>query len=196
MSRNPSSPAPVASPAMLPGWNGHRRPIWTVSRVMTLAAGIFLIGSLQANQAKAQTPPWQQPPTSESFRDWQSGSECDAAPACSPPSGRTCGEACGSGGPCCDSCNADSLSLGSLIFGSCCNNFPHDDWARFDALLWWTKGAHIPALLTTSPDGTPQAQAGVARPARHGRVVWRPRGERGFRAGGRISLGTWLDAGR
>ena len=99
----------------------------------------------------------------------------------------------GGPGDACGACN-DGGGLGELIFGPCWGLMqPHDDWVRGDALLWWTKGAHIPALLTTSPDGTPQAQAGVL--GQPGTVVLFGEQEVNddFRAGGRISLGTWLD---
>jgi hypothetical protein len=34
-------------------------------------------------------------------------------------------------------------------------------WVRADYLLWWTKGSPLPPLVTSSPDTTPLAQAGV-----------------------------------
>jgi hypothetical protein len=34
-------------------------------------------------------------------------------------------------------------------------------YARGDYLLWWTRGYHLPLLVTTSPATTPQAQQGV-----------------------------------
>ncbi len=70
---------------------------------------------------------------------------------------------------------------------------PHDDWVRFEALLWWTKGGHIPALLTTSPDGTPQAQAGVLGQPGTTVLLGNQQLNTDLRAGGRISFGTWLD---
>lgn len=35
------------------------------------------------------------------------------------------------------------------------------NWVSTDYMVWWTKGNALPALLTTSPAGTPQAAAGV-----------------------------------
>ena len=64
------------------------------------------------------------------------------------------GDTCGSGAAAgaCDDAECTSNS----IFGPCGGvTLPHDDWVRAEALLWWTKGSHIPPLLTTSPDGTP-----------------------------------------
>ena len=89
----------------------------------------------------------------------------------------------------------DAGCTSNSIFGPCCGlTLPHDDWVRAEALLWWTKGGQIPPLLTTSPDGTPQAQAGVL--GQPGTVVLLGNQElnNDFRAGGRISFGTWLDA--
>lgn len=34
-------------------------------------------------------------------------------------------------------------------------------WIRADWLMWWTNGEHLPPLVTSSPQGTPQGQAGV-----------------------------------
>ncbi|MCE9524663.1 MAG: BBP7 family outer membrane beta-barrel protein, partial [Planctomycetales bacterium] len=33
--------------------------------------------------------------------------------------------------------------------------------ARLEYLMWWGRGQNIPALVTTSPNGTPQNEAGV-----------------------------------
>lgn len=38
---------------------------------------------------------------------------------------------------------------------------PSRVWMQADYLLWWTKGAGVPALVTTSPAGTPISDAGV-----------------------------------
>ena len=34
-------------------------------------------------------------------------------------------------------------------------------WLRGEYLMWWTSGMDLPPLVTTSPQGTPQNQAGV-----------------------------------
>jgi hypothetical protein len=66
-------------------------------------------------------------------------------------------------------------------------------WAEADYLLWWMKGASLPPLLTTSPPGTPRAEAGVL--GAPGTVVLF--GGSGvndeLRSGGRLTLGCWLD---
>ena len=79
--------------------------------------------------------------------------------------------------------------------GGCgqCSHCSHrmDIWGSAEFLLWWTKGSYTPALVTTSPAGTAQAEAGVL-----------PNAEVLFgathlgdddQAGGRVTLGLWLD---
>lgn len=66
-------------------------------------------------------------------------------------------------------------------------------WAQADALLWWSKGQQSPALVTTSPDGTPRDDAGVlGRPGTHilhgGELL-----DTNGRLGGRLNIGMWLD---
>jgi Putative beta barrel porin-7 (BBP7) len=66
-------------------------------------------------------------------------------------------------------------------------------WGSVEYLLWWTKGQHVPPLVTTSPPGTPITSAGVL--GQPGTVVLYG-GEPiniGLRQGGRFTLGYWLD---
>jgi len=60
--------------------------------------------------------------------------------------GNPCGDACGFAFPACDPCWP--LMQGRWRF-------------RGDYLLWWTKAASLPPLVTTSPAGTPRDQAGI-----------------------------------
>jgi hypothetical protein len=69
----------------------------------------------------------------------------------------------------------------------------HDCWVRADALLWWLKGGNTPPLLTTSPNGTPQAQAGVLGQAGTDVIFGSHQLNKDMRAGGRIAFGTWFD---
>jgi hypothetical protein len=73
---------------------------------------------------------------------------------------------------------------------------PERVWGQIDAVMWWTKELALPPLVTTSPPGTPQAQAGVIG-AQGTQVLFGnedlftdPRG------GGRLRLGGWLGARR
>ena len=65
-------------------------------------------------------------------------------------------------------------------------------WLRADYLLWWTSGMRLPPLVTTSPQGTDPAQAGVLRNAE---ILY---GEQtidtGGRSGFRTTIGLWLDS--
>lgn len=64
-------------------------------------------------------------------------------------------------------------------------------WVRGEALVWWTKGMWLPPLVTTSPAGTPQEDAGVLPDAE----VLFPLDDvlQNERYGGRLRAGMWLD---
>lgn len=66
-------------------------------------------------------------------------------------------------------------------------------WFRGDYLLWWTKGTELPPLVTTSPAGTPRAEAGVL--GEPGTTILFGDGyvNNDSRAGYRLSGGFWLD---
>jgi hypothetical protein len=66
-------------------------------------------------------------------------------------------------------------------------------WLAPELLLWSSAGNSLPALVTSSPAGTPAAQAGVI--GQPGTTIlagndWVPGT---FRPGGRITVGYWLD---
>ena len=66
-------------------------------------------------------------------------------------------------------------------------------WAQAEFLGWWTKGFATPPLLTTSPTGTPAAQAGVLG-VNGTSVLWGGTDlAGGFHPGERLSFGEWLD---
>lgn len=152
--------------------------------LMVLGVGIWLSWPVRADES---TPPWQQPPglggTYGQAARFGAVSDADVSGQC---------ETCGSGGEC-SSCG-DACGEGELGFDPFCGLcLPHDDWVRLDALLWWTKGAGVPALLTTSPDGTSQANAGVLGKSTTSVLLGNQELNNGFRPGGRIAFGTWLD---
>jgi len=68
-------------------------------------------------------------------------------------------------------------------------------WFNGQYLLWWTEGSRIPPLVTTSPQGTPQADAGVlGRPGT--RILFGNTSiNTDSRSGGRFRLGYWLNCG-
>lgn len=65
-------------------------------------------------------------------------------------------------------------------------------YGRAEYLLWWLDGFHVPPLVTTSPAGTPQAQAGVL--GEPGTTVLYGNSEilSDSRNGLRFTAGTWL----
>jgi hypothetical protein len=72
-----------------------------------------------------------------------------------------------------------------------CPSCPHI-WARAEYLLWWLSASKLPPLVTTSPPGTPQIEAGVLG-APGTTVLFGGAHENGdVRSGGRFTLGGWL----
>ena len=68
---------------------------------------------------------------------------------------------------------------------------PVRSWVSAEAVCWWTKGKHLPPLVTTSPDGTAQANAGVLPGATvlfGGGAV-----DDDARSGLRLTAGRWMD---
>ena len=72
----------------------------------------------------------------------------------------------------------------------CCSP-PGRFWLRADYLMWWTNGMRLPPLVTTSPQGTPVADAGVLPGATilYGNNTVADYGRSNFRT----SWGLWLD---
>lgn len=71
---------------------------------------------------------------------------------------------------------------------------PHRAWGTFEALLWWGKGRTVPPLVTTSPQGTVQDDAGVLD--RTGTEILFGNGTVGnqIAAGARADFGFWIDS--
>ncbi len=89
------------------------------------------------------------------------------------------------GGPMWDQGGYDYPCCG---FGGC---GPIGLYGRAEYLLWWVRGANTPPLVTTSPDNTPQAEAGVLP----GAVILFGNQQVGTaaRSGGRFTVGYWCD---
>ena len=66
-------------------------------------------------------------------------------------------------------------------------------WARGDYLLWWTQGMGVPALATTSTNGTLQDDAGVLGLLNTSVLFGNGDLLDESRSGGRVILGMWLD---
>jgi hypothetical protein len=74
----------------------------------------------------------------------------------------------------------------------------HDDscyrfWVRGEYLLWWTKGNHLPPLLTTAPLGTPLAGVGALGEPGTSILFGNSRIDDDLRSGGRFTAGLWLN---
>lgn len=88
----------------------------------------------------------------------------------------------------------------SASCGSSCNTgaaacqWCRPQWyGQAEFLIWWTQGNRVPPLVTTSPDGTPRAQAGVL--GQTGTEVLSGGGsiDGNYRPGARFTFGRWLD---
>jgi hypothetical protein len=66
-------------------------------------------------------------------------------------------------------------------------------WTRAEYLQWWTKGNDLPALVTTSPPGTAQDDAGVLGVGGTEILFGAESIDRRGRSGLRVTLGRWLD---
>jgi len=67
-------------------------------------------------------------------------------------------------------------------------------YARTQYLRWKIKGTELPALVTTSPDGTPQDEAGVLGFPATTVLFGGSTIDNDFRAGGRLTIGYWLSS--
>ena len=75
----------------------------------------------------------------------------------------------------------------------CLNNDEIRFWVAADVGIWWLEGYQTPALLTTSPAGTPTAVAGVLGQPTTATLLGEKRMGGGDRFGGRVRAGWWLD---
>jgi hypothetical protein len=66
-------------------------------------------------------------------------------------------------------------------------------WASAEFLFWWTRGSHLPALVTTSLQGAPASQVGVLGDPGTSVLYGDSTVNGGVRGGGRFTLGTWLN---
>jgi hypothetical protein len=103
--------------------------------------------------------------------------------------GGDCGGECECGQPGCTGCCGTDGPCGVLW------NQVHSHqrfYAREEYLRWQGKGNPIPALVTTSPDGTAQADAGVLGVPGTEVLFGDRRYNNDWRNGGRLTLGMWL----
>src|SRR5229473_881549 len=70
---------------------------------------------------------------------------------------------------------------------------PGQFWVGMDYLAWSVKGDRLPPLVTTSPAGTPLAQAGVLGPPGTTVLFGDSSVNGGWRSGGQLRAGYWFD---
>ncbi|MDV6032333.1 MAG: BBP7 family outer membrane beta-barrel protein [Phycisphaera sp. RhM] len=120
------------------------------------------------------------------------------------------GASCGCGSVGCDGIGCDSMgSCGPNCGCSMCGelpsgrawrpaitlSLPQDGWVSFEGLGIWSDGMDLPALVTQSPSGTAQADAGVLTRDTTATLFGGP-GRAPFedsRTGWRLKFGFWLD---
>lgn len=99
----------------------------------------------------------------------------------------TCGDAACAAGACAAGCGR----RGRLPLDPCHSG--HRVWANFDYLNWKVHGDGIPPLLTTSPLGTSQSDAGVLGEPTTSVLFGNERLNNDQRSGGRFQIGYWID---
>ncbi|MCO6457489.1 MAG: BBP7 family outer membrane beta-barrel protein [Pirellulaceae bacterium] len=109
------------------------------------------------------------------------GGGCDA---CGGMSRGTCDGGCNGG---CDSCSGRRCGLLGRYSPFC------SYWGSIEYMLMWGKGRYSPPLATTSPTGTPRAQAGVLGFPDTDVLFGGPSLGNDESNGMRVVLGGWLD---
>ncbi len=132
------------------------------------------------------------PPAGEVYGGGYAGSVPSAQPVAMGEGWATVGDACDSSGL--DS--SDSFGLpgcgGGFLSGLFGAGGPSRIWGGVDYLYWWNKERTVPALVTTSPAGTPLLQAGVlGQPGTS--VLFGGQFDDEATSGVRGTLGFWLD---
>ena len=102
---------------------------------------------------------------------------------------RECGGGPGPHCPCDGGCDGE---CGECDLSNWWTFGPHRLWFQGDYLTWWGKSANLPPLVTTSPAGTPLAQAGVIGQSGTSTLFGGDSVDLGDRSGGRFTLGYWF----
>ena len=118
------------------------------------------------------------PPTAGQDQFLDEGYGPDMGPGYDPDYG---GPGCGGPG-CGDSCCGGSCGFNCAP--------PCGFWGRAEYLYWWVRGSNTPALVTSSPDGTPSNVAGILPTANV--LFGNQRINTNGRSGGRFTLGYWF----
>lgn len=107
--------------------------------------------------------------------------------------GSSCGTSCGSrntsgwGG-----CGVDLCNPGGGPGRQLCIALPSHGWAQFDYLMGWQSGLHVPTLVTSSPVGTAQTNAGVLNLNGTSTVFGNQNIFTDKMDGGRLRVGWWF----
>ncbi len=84
-------------------------------------------------------------------------------------------------GPQCEASSEHASAPAALFYGSA------------DYLLWWTKGTSLPPLVTSSPAGTPRADAAILGLPATSVLFGGAQDDNESRSGVRARVGRWLD---
>ncbi|MCA9149663.1 MAG: BBP7 family outer membrane beta-barrel protein [Planctomycetales bacterium] len=89
----------------------------------------------------------------------------------------------------CDVCSVTASGDNECDCALCRNSV----WMSVDYLMWWTRGDSVPALVTTSPAGTPRAAAGVLGQPGTTTLFGGDKLNDDLRSGVRVRGGVWND---
>ena len=91
-------------------------------------------------------------------------------------------------------CYAEDVSCGGNNCGQCCQCCrQYDIFGSVEFLMWWAKGNNVPPLVTTSDPATNQVDAGVLGLQSTHTLFGNQYTGKELQAGGRATLGVWLD---
>jgi hypothetical protein len=98
----------------------------------------------------------------------------------------TCRNGACSSGECDDGCDGDWRCDANFFMP--CNRL----WVSAEYLAWWGKSANLPPLVTTSPNGTARAEAGVLGQTGTTILFGGDGIDESAHSGGRFTIGCWL----
>jgi hypothetical protein len=191
--RAQSADFPQSMPNGLPANSGSPSPVDSMNRpvVLTQKPDVLTIMPRPVEAIDQPAPPGPYVAASP-------GSHVVGDATCCPEGNCPCPDEC-----CCCwdwfGCWVPLQRLASFVIGDLdsCVNEPCRVWVDAEYLLWWTRRPTVPALVTASPPGTPQLQAGVLGFGTTSVLLGDgvPIDDQ-HREGARFTLGLWLDCER